>query len=53
MEKPLYRRPIHGKPKTIELEYGSTIDAGDEVEDLYQLLKTVKVYKFLIIIRKF
>lgn len=43
MQKPLYRRAIKGKPKVVELEYGQNIDQEDEVEDLYELLKTVKV----------
>lgn len=43
MQKPLYRRPIKGKPKVVDLEYGEKIDEEDEVEDLFELLKTVKV----------
>lgn len=40
---PLYRRPITGKPKVLDLEYGSNIDKEDEVEDLFELLKEIKV----------
>ena len=43
MQKPLYRRPIKGKAKIVDLEYGQNIDQEDEVEDLFELLKTVKV----------
>jgi hypothetical protein len=32
----------------LDLEYGETIDAEDEVEDLYELLKEVKVSEFLL-----
>lgn len=42
-DKPLYRRAIKGTPKVLDLEYGDKIDAEDEVEDLYELLKEVKV----------
>ncbi|EPB67775.1 TIGR00289 family protein [Ancylostoma ceylanicum] len=40
MELPLYRREIKGKPLNQDFDYSPT--AGDEVEDLYELLKTVK-----------
>lgn len=46
MDKPLYRRPISGKPKILDLEYGDNIDTEDEVEDMYELLKEVKVRVF-------
>lgn len=36
---PLYRRGISGSPVNLGLDYQPTV--GDEVEDLYQLLKTV------------
>lgn len=45
IDKPLYRRPIVGKPKVQTLGYGEEIDGGDEVEDLYELLKEIKVKK--------
>lgn len=32
LEKPIYRRPITGKPKLLTLEYKA--EEGDEVEDL-------------------
>jgi diphthamide synthase (EF-2-diphthine--ammonia ligase) len=32
LERPLYRRPITGKPKVMTLEYAEA--EGDEVEDL-------------------
>lgn len=38
---PLYRRPIKGKPVNVDYEYVPT--AEDEVEDLYELLKEIKV----------
>ena len=37
---PLYRRPIRGTPKNLEYEYIPTPE--DEVEDLFELLKTIK-----------
>lgn len=37
---PLYRHPIRGTPKNLDYDYVPT--AEDEVEDLYELLKTVK-----------
>ena len=40
MELPLMRRPITGKPLTLDLGYEPTKE--DEVEDLYLLLKDVK-----------
>lgn len=40
--KPMYRQPITGTPKVLDMEYGETIDNSDEVEDLYVLLKKVK-----------
>jgi diphthine-ammonia ligase len=48
MEKPIYRRVIEGKPKITDLEYNGTMieKEGDEVEDLYSLLKEIKVKKF-------
>lgn len=36
---PLYRRPISGKPLNQDLSYNPT--DGDEVEDLYELLKQI------------
>uniref|UniRef100_A0A8C2FEF2 Uncharacterized protein n=1 Tax=Cyprinus carpio TaxID=7962 RepID=A0A8C2FEF2_CYPCA len=41
MDLPLYRRTIEGSSLHTGREYSQT--AGDEVEDLYQLLKLVKV----------
>lgn len=41
MGLPLYRRPIGGKPTNTELAYAPNV--GDEVEDLYELLKDIKV----------
>lgn len=45
MGKPLYRKIIEGKPKITDLEYNGskTEKEGDEVEDLYLLLKEIKV----------
>jgi len=40
--KPLYRCPIIGTPKRLEMEYDGKDCEGDEVEDLFQLLKVVK-----------
>ena len=46
MDLPLFRREITGTPVShASIEYSVT--EGDEVEDLYQLLKQVKVPKFL------
>uniref|UniRef100_A0A9J7Z876 Diphthine--ammonia ligase n=2 Tax=Cyprinus carpio TaxID=7962 RepID=A0A9J7Z876_CYPCA len=42
MDLPLYRRTIEGSSLHTGREYSQT--AGDEVEDLYQLLKLVKVF---------
>jgi diphthamide synthase (EF-2-diphthine--ammonia ligase) len=42
MELPLYRAEIKGDAQTTEKEYPQPID-GDEVEDLYHLLREVKV----------
>ena len=42
LDKPLYRRPIKGKPKILGLEYGSNINQEDEVEDMFELLKEIK-----------
>ncbi len=41
MDLPLYRAPTLGQSRSREMEYQPC--EGDEVEDLYQLLKTVKV----------
>ena len=41
MQLPLYRQVTKGLAKKRELVY--TPEVGDEVEDLYQLLRTVKV----------
>lgn len=41
---PLYRRPITGSNVATELHYDAV--AGDETEDLYQLLSDVKVSPF-------
>ncbi len=47
MSLPLYRRVIEGSSKQIGKYYSPTTD--DEVEDLYELLKTVKVgYIFVV-----
>lgn len=45
MGKPLYRRVIEGLPKITDLEYNGSMTEkeGDEVEDLYLLLKEIKV----------
>ncbi|CAJ0594085.1 unnamed protein product [Cylicocyclus nassatus] len=40
MDLPLYRREITGKPINQDFDYNTT--TGDEVEDLYELLKSVK-----------
>ena len=40
MNLPLYRRPITGRPLNVQFEYLPT--AEDEVENLYELLLTVK-----------
>ena len=40
LNKPLLRRIITGKPVSIKLDYSPTAD--DEVEDLFELLKSVK-----------
>ena len=37
---PLYRRPIKGTPKNLNYDYVPTVE--DEVEDLYELLKTIQ-----------
>lgn len=42
MELPLYRRETKGKSKQTGKHYEPT-DINDEVEDLYELLKQVKV----------
>lgn len=42
MDVPLYRRTIEGSSVHTGREYSQT--EGDEVEDLYQLLKLVKVH---------
>ena len=44
MGLPLYRREILGSSKVTGRDYHPTSD--DEVEDLYELLKTVKVNRF-------
>jgi diphthamide synthase (EF-2-diphthine--ammonia ligase) len=41
MVLPLYRREISGTSKSTDRDYQPTVE--DEVEDLYELLKTVKV----------
>jgi diphthine-ammonia ligase len=41
MDLPLLRREIHGTPKRQALDYEITVE--DETEDLYALLKEVKV----------
>ncbi len=51
IDKPLYRQPIKGKAKNQDLKYGDLIDTGDEVEDLYELLKIVKVSILIFIFR--
>jgi diphthamide synthase (EF-2-diphthine--ammonia ligase) len=43
LEKPLFRRPITGTAKLIGMEYEGD-RTGDEVEDLYELVKEVKVW---------
>ncbi len=45
MDVPLYRRTIEGSSVHTGREYSQT--DGDEVEDLYQLLKLVKVHQCL------
>lgn len=42
LDKPLYRRPITGTPVRLEMEYDGKNSEGDEVEDLYLLLKEIK-----------
>lgn len=42
LDKPLYRVPITGTPKKLEMEYSGKDCEGDEVEDLFELLKIVK-----------
>jgi diphthamide synthase (EF-2-diphthine--ammonia ligase) len=42
LDKPIYRRPILGKPKKITLEYDHA-EEGDEVEDLELLVVDVLV----------
>jgi diphthine-ammonia ligase len=44
LDRPLYRRPITGKPKMLEMEYDheQAKQKEDEVEDLYELLKEIK-----------
>lgn len=42
LEKPLYRLPITGTPKRLEMTYDGKDCEGDEVEDLFELLKIVK-----------
>ena len=41
MALPLYRRTIHGSAVVTAREY--VVHPGDEVEDLFELLKEVKV----------
>lgn len=41
LEKPIYRRPIMGKPKIMSLQYAP--EEGDEVEDLQLLVQDVLV----------
>lgn len=43
MNLPLFRRTIVGSSKCTTLEYTTSPDAADEVEDLLQLLSTVLV----------
>lgn len=51
LDVPLYRRTIEGTAVNMEAEYGArqavtnTGTGGDETEDLYELLRTVKVMK--------
>ena len=42
LDKPLYRAPITGTPKKLDMEYDGKNCEGDEVEDLFELLKLVK-----------
>nr|VVW87620.1 unnamed protein product [Nymphaea colorata] len=42
LERPIYRRPIIGKPKKMTLEYDAA-EEGDEVEDLDLLVVDVLV----------
>ena len=47
MNMSLFLREITGKPIVLDLEYKGTCDEekkGDEVEDLYELLKELKVF---------
>lgn len=41
MELPLYRHTIEGSSSLVGMDYSPT--PGDEVEDLYTLLKKIKV----------
>ena len=50
LEVPLFRQTIKGKPIQLETEYGQrresgseSVTEGDETEDLFELLQTVKV----------
>ena len=42
---PLYRHTIEGSSTAIKMDYETTV--GDEVEDLYTLLKKIKVIYFI------
>jgi diphthine-ammonia ligase len=54
LDVPLYRRVISGTAVDVSSEYGSRSASasgalkGDETEDLYELLSTVKVGMFLV-----
>lgn len=50
MDLPLYRRTIQGSSVDISRDYTET--QGDEVEDLYELLRLVKVTLCPFIIKK-
>lgn len=41
MQLPLYRKEINGTPKNIGAEY--KYEPGDEVEDLFYLLSSIKL----------
>ena len=41
LDLPLYRRPIRGTPKNLTSVY--VPEAGDELEDMYMLIKSIQV----------
>ena len=52
MELPLYRAEIKGHAQSIDKTYDQPVN-GDEVEDLYELLSKIKVYRFSFILNLF